>query len=464
MDRGLAAGSFLAITFTRRAAQEVQDRLAALCPGGQPTVTTFHGLGLRILREHHDAAGLSPRFRVADEAVRLQVATELTGSERDGRKLVAGLGDDPDGMLGLRRELAARDLVDFDSLVEVPAALLRDDPAAAARLRARWPRISVDEYQDIDPAQYELLRLLSGDGTGLTAIGDPDQAIYGFRGADVGIFCRFAADYPGATTVELTRNYRSNPAIVTAAMQAIAPATLVPGRTAVAARGGPADVVTFDEAADEHAEAAWIAATIDRLLGGASFHSLDSGRADGHDHGKLGLADIAVLYRTDAQAGPLAQALTRAGLPYQKRSHDLLARRPGVADIVREMRLAPEAPGAAGDVAAQVAAAVRALAAARGERDATVTDVRAAGEVLMPLARRCGADLERFLAEIAVGAETDALDPRAEAITLLTLHGAKGLEFDVVFLAGCERGLLPLRLPGRARPTPRKSGGCCSSG
>ena len=448
VDRGLAAGSFLAITFTRRAAQEVQDRLAALCPS--PTVTTFHGLGLRILREHHDAAGLSPRFRVADEAVRLQVATELTGSERDGRKLVAGLGGDPDGTLALRRELAARDLVDFDSLVEMPATLLHDDPAAAARLRARWPRISVDEYQDIDPAQYELLRLLSGDGTGLTAIGDPDQAIYGFRGADVGIFCRFAADYPGATTVELTRNYRSNPAIVTAAMQAIAPATLVPGRTAVAARGGPADVVTFDEAADEHAEAAWIAATIDRLLGGASFHSLDSGRADGHDHGKLGLADIAVLYRTDAQAGPLAQALTRAGLPYQKRSHDLLARRPGVADIVREMRLAP-APGAAGDVAAQVAGpAVRALAAARGERDATVTDVRAAGEVLMPLARRCGADLERFLAEIAVGAETDALDPRAEAITLLTLHGAKGLEFDVVFLAGCERGLLPLQLAGPA--------------
>jgi superfamily I DNA/RNA helicase len=459
VDRGLAAGSFLAITFTRRAAQEVQDRLAALCTRQDrpPTVTTFHGLGLRILREHHDAAGLSPRFRVADEAVRLQVATELTGSERDGRTLAAG--PDPDGTLALRRELAARDLVDFDSLVEMPAALLRDDPAAAARLRARWPRISVDEYQDIDPAQYDLLRLISGDGTGLTAIGDPDQAIYGFRGADVGIFGRFAADYPGATTVEVTRNYRSNPAIVTAAMQAIAPATLVPGRTAVAARGGPADVVTFDEAADEHAEAAWIAATIDQLLGGASFHSLDSGRADGHDHGKAGLAGIAVLYRTDAQAGPLAQALTRAGLPFQKRSHDLLARRPGVADIVREMRLAPalEACGGAADdvagqlaadVAGQVTAAVRALATARGEHHATVTDVRAAGELLMPLARRCGADLERFRAEIALGAETDALDPRAEAITLLTLHGAKGLEFDVVFLAGCERGLLPLWRPG----------------
>ena len=107
--------------------------------------------------------------------------------------------------------------------------------------------------------------------------------------------------------------------------------------------------------------------------------------------------------------------------------------------------------------------AVRALASARGggrgggRGDATVTDVRAAGELLMPLARRCGADLERFRAEIALGAETDALDPRAEAITLLTLHGAKGLEFDVVFLAGCERGLLPLRLPGSGPLTPDQS-------
>ncbi len=95
----MPAGNFLAITFTRRAAQEVQDRLAGLCPG-QPTVTTFHGLGLRILREHHEAAGLGPRFKVADETVTLQVATELTGSERDGRKLIAGLAEDPDGQAG----------------------------------------------------------------------------------------------------------------------------------------------------------------------------------------------------------------------------------------------------------------------------------------------------------------------------------------------------------------------------
>jgi DNA helicase II / ATP-dependent DNA helicase PcrA len=403
----------------------------------------------------------------------LRVAAEVTGSEREARKLLSGSerdgrqllsgsepdgrrlrsGPDPAGRAALRAELISRGLVDFDGLTELAAALLADQPAIAAGLRARWPFVSVDEYQDIDAVQYDLLRAISGDGAGLTAIGDPDQAIYGFRGADVGIFSQFTTDFTAATVVELTRNYRSDPDIVTAAMQAISPSTLVPSRSAAspafaaAGQRAPRDVgsgaVTCHEAADEHAEAAWIAAAIDQLLGGASFHSLDSGRADGHGHGKLGLSDIAILYRTDAQAGPLGQALTRAGLPYQKRSHDLLARRPAVTDIVHEMRLV-----SGSDVPGQLKAAVQALAAARGERDAAVVDIRAAGEVLAPLARRCGTDIERFRTEISLGAETDALDPRAEAITLLTLHGAKGLEFDVVFLAGCEAGLLPLRLPG----------------
>jgi superfamily I DNA/RNA helicase len=109
------------------------------------------------------------------------------------------------------------------------------------------------------------------------------------------------------------------------------------------------------------------------------------------------------------------------------------------------MRLETPAPG---DALQQLRTAVQALATTRGERDATVLDIRAAGELLTPLARRCGPDLDRFRTEISLGAEPDALDPRAEAITLLTLHATKGLEFDVVFLAGCEKGLLPLRLPG----------------
>ena len=339
-EQGVPAEACLALTFTRRAAEEMRERLAALLGrrAGRLTVTTFHGLGLMILREYHELAGLTADFTVADEKAALEVAAELAGSSRGGRALLADAAADPQAREVLRQGLAARDLVDFDGLVELAVEVLDAGPAVAARLRARWPRISVDEYQDIDAAQYALLRLLAGDGTGLTVIGDPDQAIYRFRGADVGFFLRFGQDYPGAGTAALPANYRSGPAIVAGALQAIAPATLVPGRVLRAARGDvPSTKIRFHEAADPAGEAAWIAEAIDRLLGGSSFHSLDSGRADGHGHGGIGLADIAVLYRTDAQAASLGQGLTRAGLPFQKRSHDLLERRPGVSEILREL-------------------------------------------------------------------------------------------------------------------------------
>jgi DNA helicase-2/ATP-dependent DNA helicase PcrA len=507
-ERGVPPEACLALTFTRRAAVEMRERLAVLLPAqaGRLMITTFHGLGLTILREHAGRAGLDPGFAVADEKTRLTVAVAEAGSMAAGRRLLAEAARDPGAADEFARLLASRGLVDFDGLITLPLAMLRQDPALAATLAARWQSITVDEYQDTDAAQYALLRLLAGDGSGLAAIGDPDQAIYGFRGADVGFFLSFGRDFPGARTVTLTRNYRSSPVIVAGAMQAVAPVTLVPGRRMSAAAGpapGAAERITVHEAASDRAEGAWIAQAIDKLLGGASFHSLDTGRADGHAGGKLALADIAVLYRTDAQAVVLGQALTRAGLPFQKRSHDLLGRRAAVPEILREMGAVP-GPGAAGvgaagvgghqrgagltmnglggtgqagrsgdgpagpdkagpgpggtGVAERLRAAVHRLASTSQDGRATggrtsgglsQVDVLAAGEVLAPLALRCGDDVERFLTEIALGAEADALDPRADAVTLLTIHAAKGLEFGVVFVAGCERDLMPLWLPGK---------------
>ncbi len=447
---GRPGSSCLAVTFTRRAAQEMRARLESLArltaagaaSGlGQVTVTTFHGLGLMILREQHVLAGLPADFQVADEAAVLAVAAELGGSEQAGRDLLAAATADQAARESLVKELTARGLVDFDGLIELAVALLGAHPGAAGRLRQRWPMISVDEYQDIDATQYELLRLLAGDGAGLTVIGDPDQAIYGFRGGDVGFFLRFGQDYPAAATRQLGVSYRSGRPIVAAAVAAVAPATLVPGRELRAVSAGPP--VSAHEAADEHAEAGWISATIEELLGGSSFHSLDSGRASGHGHAGLSLADIAVLYRTDAQSAVLGQALTRSGLPFRKGSHDLLQRRTGVPELIAELRTAP---GRAGSQAAKRLAAAVTTVAARHPGPGAV-DIRAAGELLTPLARRCGGDLDRFLTEVSLGAAVDALDPRADAITLLTLHAAKGLEFEVVFLAGCEYGLLPLHLP-----------------
>ncbi|MBQ1014629.1 UvrD-helicase domain-containing protein, partial [Micromonospora sp. M51] len=427
----------LAITFTRRAAEELRHRLDGLLgPVAEDvTVGTFHALGLLILRENTAAAGLPADFRIADDAERAAARTEA--------------GDDSATYTSLLRK---QDLVDLDELVTLPVELLRADRKLVERYRDRWRWIFVDEYQDVDEVQYELLRLLSPTDGNLCAIGDPDQAIYSFRGADVGYFLRFSEDFTDARLVRLNRNYRSSAPILAAAVQAIAPSSLVRGRRLDPARLDPeAPLVGRYPAASVVEEADFVVRTVDDLVGGLSHRSLDSGRIDGRST-SLSFSDIAVLYRTDAQAAPIVDALTRANIPVQKRSHDRLRDRPGVAAIARELRLAD---GRAGSLAARVRLAGQGVA----ERFAGPTldgagstvrpeDVRSAVDLLTPLARRCGDDLETFLSQLATGAEVDALDPRAEAVTLLTLHAAKGLEFPVVFLVGVEDGLLPLRWPG----------------
>ena len=441
-ERDVEPERCLAITFTRRAADEMRERLEALLPGraGRLTVTTFHGLGALILREQYERAGLPADFRIADEAERLEIAREMAGSDKEARRLLAdfdapGGPRDPEARGAFEKRLRERGLADFADLLRLPVALLGDDPELTAAYRERWPWISVDEYQDVDETQYALLRLLAGTDGNLTAIGDPDQAIYAFRGADVGFFLRFTGDFTGAVTVLLTRNYRSAPAIVHGAVDAIRATSLVPDRVLDPQRSGDRPIY-LQECADAQAEAAFVASTVDRLLGGASFHSLDSGRADGHHDDHLDFSDIAVLYRSSAQAEPIMEALTRAGMPFQKRSHDRLVRRPGVREIAHELR------HHGGELTARIRAAVGALAEVHDE-----TVLRTAAELLTPLAVRCGDDLETFLGELALGAEVDAFDPRADRIALLTLHASKGLEFPVVFIVGCEDGLLPMRLP-----------------
>ena len=425
-ERGVAPEECLAITFTRRAAGELAERLAALAPGhaDRLTVATFHSLGLRILREHHARFGLSASFGIADPQRQLEVAASVVGEGEPARRLVAEGGE------RYREALRAQDLVDFDDLVALPPALLEGDPGLVAAYRDRYRWISVDEYQDVDERQYRLLRLLAPADGNLTAIGDPDQAIYRFRGADVGFFLRFREDFPGARLVHLTRNYRSSEPVVTGALQVISPSTLVPGRElrAVGAHGDAP--IGVHHAASEQAEAAFVARTVEQVLGGTSFHAFDSGRVSVSEGvSGLGFSDFAVLYRTDRQSRALVDALTRSGLPFQKRSHDRLADRPGVARIVRE---AGAAPG--GSVVERV-------------RAAAGSD-HSAYELLKPLAEECGPDFGRFRAELALGVEVDAWDPRADRISLLTLHASKGLEFPVVFVVGCADGLLPLRRPG----------------
>jgi len=469
----------LALTFTRRAATELEGRLRQVAPGATDriTVATFHRLGLQLLREHGGVLGVEPSVRVVAESSRLALLAELGGGPAAAARLAVQVGeakrggtdddtlDDPLPDLVRRYDDALRrgGLVDFDDLQVLPIRLLDADPSLADRLRDRWSEVCVDEYQDVDGLQYRLLRLLTRPDGNLCAIGDPDQAIYGFRGGDVGYFLRFRQDFPTVRVVELTRSYRSTPTVVRASLQAVAPGTLVPDRVLAAARtDGDGDPVVVHRAADPQEEAEVVARSVERLLGGSSLLALDRGAADGSTRPRLSFADVAVLYRMRAQAAVLAEALDRRGFPVQVRSHERLVDRPGVRAVLAVLDPVPGAAGGTvgtGTVADRLTAAVRTITAGgssttEGSADpdgVPRAEVLVAGELLAPLAVSCGSDLERFLTELELGLEVDTWDPRADRISLLTIHAAKGLEFPVVFVAGCEDGLLPYR------PSPSKA-------
>jgi uncharacterized protein (TIGR00375 family) len=459
-ERGVAPEQCLAVTFSRRAAAEMEERLGALIPqaAGRLLVATFHGLGLHLLRDQsQEEAG----FRIALPEERMEMASGIFGLtptrterllEEIGRfrRLRAIDPEKADPELAVRAAayeegLASRQLLDYDDLLLKPLALLRErsDLVDACRERFRW--ISIDEYQDIDPLQYALIRLLSSEDGNLCAIGDPDQSIYRFRGADVGFFLRFQRDWPGARTVHLTRNYRSSRVLVEAACQAIRPGSLVPDRQLVAVRNGPnAPRIVVQAAPTERAEAELVVHTLEGLIGGTSSFSFDSGRVATWANDELSFEDVAILYRTDGQAAALIEALGRAGIPFQKRSHRPLTDQPGVRALLHVLQRMSGADIRGVD--ALLDRAVVKLAAA-GENPPG-TDLLASAELLRPLATRAGDDIERFFGDVALGGEVDTWDPRAERVSLLTLHASKGLEFPVVFLVGCEDGLLPLTWPG----------------
>jgi DNA helicase II / ATP-dependent DNA helicase PcrA len=441
-ERGVDPASCLAVTFTRRAAGEMRARLAELIPtAAGVAVHTFHSLGLSILRENPDAAGLPRGFRIAGEAERKALLAEtLALPERKAERLLRAISkakrtaaappaDIAAAMRTYSRALTANGAVDFDDLVALSVAALAADPARAARWRERFRFISIDEFQDVDEQQYRLMQLLAPPGSNLCVIGDPNQAIYGFRGADAACFTRFADDYPGAAVVRLRHNYRSTGTIVTASAQVIA------SDDALALVRDMRERIAIHAAASERAEAEFVVTTIERLIGGSSFFAIDSGRVTGPAEAALGFADVAILCRTEAQTDVLAEALARAGIPFKTGSQRRVAEDPAVTALLAE--IAPDEEPLA--VALEVAAA-----RLRHRKGADPAAIAAALTRLAALAQACDGDRTRLLDAIELASDADFLDPRADRVSLITLHAAKGLEFAAVFIVGLEDGLLPL--------------------
>jgi DNA helicase-2/ATP-dependent DNA helicase PcrA len=518
---GVAPAHALAITFTNKAAQEMRERLAALLTPEEAaavTVKTFHAFAAQLLREHGGAIGLEGNFVILDEAERRKLFAQAV-PDLDARRL-----EDALATISLARNaleplppslthafeayqaaLRRANAVDFDDLIALAAHLLETAPAVAAAVHARYRWISVDEYQDVNAAQVHLLRLLTAGGANLCAIGDPDQAIYGFRGADRRYFLLFQKEFPGAVVVRLTQNYRSKQGILDAALQVIAHN---PDRQALPLLARFAEAVRLDvhAAPTDRAEAETIVHQIEQMVGGTSYFSLDSGRADGQPPASRDFGDFAVLYRLSAQARPLIEAFERSGIPYQvvgqasfwaqeaarqalaflwllenPRSAVHLEQMLAAADVATPEALAHRLFELLPDDGGNLSKALTDLTFTLSERQRPRLERLAAfwaelvrrkettsvGELLGAVCDFLGVEPERrtqivqrahsygmrlreFLEAAALEREADGYDPRADRVALMTLHAAKGLEFPVVFLAGCEENLLPYRREGEA--------------
>ncbi len=370
------AEQVLAITFTRQAAEEVRNRLQSILPAGAAKgvhVFTFHAFGRWLLEQWDNQAAA-----VLDDDARTALVRELAGAQmsraqadRMGEWVSLakqtpnprdGLREHPDRLAFYDRyEQALRDtlVLDIDDLVLRAAVRLRSCPDLARAVARRFRSVSVDEYQDINDVQAQMVQLVCPDGSTLCAIGDPNQSIYGFRGAQPTHFLRFREVFAPAIEHSLTTTYRLTRNVLSAARSVLRVGS-APGFEAM--RDGP--LVEVVSCVSPRSEAEHILIRLESLVGGTSLFAVDSGRGGTAEQSDIGFGDVAVLVRTRAQRAEILEALGRSGVPCR-----------------------------------------------------------------------------------AVG-EDEPHDPRSQKVAVMTMHASKGREFEVVFVAGAERGLLPLRIEG----------------
>ncbi|OLB49193.1 MAG: hypothetical protein DMD98_19965 [Candidatus Rokuibacteriota bacterium] len=529
--RGVHPKNVLAVTFTNKAAGEMARRVEALlAPIGiqAPLIATFHSACVRILRAHIRHIGYPPHFTIYDEDDRLQLVKEcmreldmmdrtwtpasLVHRISAAKNQMVSLEEAERAARGPREEriaalfrryaerLAQAAAVDFDDLLLLTVRLFEEADRVLAWYRGLWTHVLVDEYQDTNRAQYRIIRQLTGEHRNVCVVGDADQSIYRWRGADIRNILDFETDYPGTRVIRLEQNYRSTKRILALASGVIAHNVSRKDK-ALWTDNGEGERAAVYRAWDEHEEANFVAQTI--LAARAASTAWD---------------DIAVFYRTNAQSRVLEDALRRGGIPYVIVGSVRFYERKEIKDALAYLRLvvnpaddvafrrAIQAPGRGigratltrlEEVASREGRPLLTLAATPPadltgrprhalEEFAALLSRLAAERETAPLpafidqvldasgyredlrAERSSeaearlenleeliaaaedyargpetATLEGFLDGVALVSDVDELPDGTRGVTLMTLHSAKGLEFPVVFLTGMEEGVFP---------------------
>ncbi len=520
----------LAVTFTNKAAGELKSRLGDLLDSEarHAMVGTFHGICLALMRQWSRHVSIPFSLSVAtpddqDRVARAQWPLDNTTQRRRRLEEVARwkasgrTGEIPEAVSAYTRLLRRHGLLDFDDVILETTKLLHSDERFRQSVHERFRYVFVDEYQDINPAQHALLKILVEGGARITAIGDPNQAIYGFRGADTRYFHSFEDDFPGAKVQYLKENYRSAASLLDASSQVMGASDVTAAPPLVAALYVQGHLVIRETRSDK-AEAEYVVHQIERMVGGTSHFSQDSGRLeDGADPGEeRSFGDIAVLYRMNSQHTAVVEALDRSGIPYQVAGDTSLINRPGVQEMVTLLQLGDGRTVTTGSALRCLSSTIDGL----GDRtveliedlwkqrtqitidhvgelmdhprllmkrsrigvEALMSDLktmnsdlekRTAADILKNLARtsiwdklkwrypradeslreltryaRIETELPVLLDRLLLSQEYDAYGQASEHVNLMTLHAAKGLEFPVVFVVGCEDGLVPLQHDG----------------
>ena len=463
------AATVLAVTFTTRAAGELRGRLrqlGQLAPGAgldKVQARTFHSAALRQLTHFWPSTvgGSAPQVLeskiglVAEAARRLRVPAGLpelrdAAAEIEWAKVTQVRPDDfpaasakagrtpPLDATTMARVYAGyeelrteRHLVDFESVLELTAGILAEYPAAARSVRDRYTWFVVDEYQDVNPLQKLLLDMWLGGRDEVCVVGDPRQTIYSFTGATPAYLTGFPAEFPAAPVIRLVRNYRSTPQVVTLANKLVAGTAGGQGQLVAQRPAGPAPQLT--EYPDEPAESDAVARQARALI--------KAGTAP---------AEIAVLVRTNAQTQGLEQALATAGVPFQLRGAERFFDRAEVRQAVGLLRAAARSASAPEDPAAEVRPILASLGltpqppGGRGTARERWESLEALAQLAADFfAANPESGLDGLSAELAVRSAIGH-GPAMAGVTLASLHAAKGLEWQVVFLPGLTDGTVPI--------------------